>query len=187
MNSYTKYIGVKSVMEDLFGSDAWYALKETNHVPTWRKYADKTLRTVRLAITDTVEICDPEWLDNVCTCIDEGIARLKSQKEIDEIIGVLAGTMIEVSFWQVGNMPRRKGRKVRPTLRQGSWNLNGHRSVIYLQTKKQREAQFIAEQRRKIGFEAQLDLQAEHRRSKSPLSYLEWCGQQQGSATPDGS
>jgi len=177
MNEYTKYISVKSTIEGLFGSDAWYALKETNNIPTWRRYAQKVLRAVRLAITDTVEICDREWLEQVRARLDRGIEEIGREKAIDEIIGVLAATMIEVSFLQIGVLPHCSD-KISTPLRQGAWKLNGHRSVVYLQTKEQKEAQFRFKQRKQIGFEVQLDLQAKFHQAKSKLSYSEWCAQQ---------
>lgn len=185
MNAYTKYTRVKSAIEGIFGSDAWYALKESNHVPTWRRYAQKVLRAIRLSITDSIEVYDQEWLDQVCVCLDRGISDIGQENEIDEIIGVLAATTIEVSFLQIGSLPHCSERTSVP-LRKGSWKLNGHRSVVYLQTKEQKEAQFCYKQRKKIGFEAQLDLQATHHQSKSKLSYSEWCAQREDSETAGG-
>ncbi len=62
MNRYSKYIPVKSAIENLFGKKAWYALKESNSVPTWKKYAEKTLKAIRVSIHQTVKHCDNEWL-----------------------------------------------------------------------------------------------------------------------------
>lgn len=177
VNEYTKYLSVKSALEDLFGSDAWSALKESNHLRTWRKYAEKTLKAVELSITDSVEIYDDEWMAEVSSRLQQGIEQLKSADSIDEIVGVLAGTMIEVSFIQLGHMPRRKGRPGLYPLRKGEWRLNGFRSVAYFQTKSQREDRFLSVQRRKIGVDEQFDLLAKYHRSKSKLAYSEWCAQ----------
>lgn len=122
----------------MFGEEAWYDLKESNHLPTWRKYAVKVLKAVKLAITDTVEICDQKWVDKVCSCLDRGIDLVNKMDEIDEIISVLAATMIEVSFWQVGFMPKHNGKEVKSPLRKGAWKLNRYRSVVYLQNKEQK-------------------------------------------------
>jgi hypothetical protein len=46
-----------------------------------------------------------------------------------------------------------------------------------VQTPAQREALFLSKQRREIGFDAQFDLEAEYRRSKSKLPYSAWCAQ----------
>ena len=177
MNAYTKYLPLKSAIENLFGRDAWYALKESNHIGTWRKYAARTLKAVELSIKDSIEIYDTDWMEEVSSCLREGMAQLKLAEAIDDVVGVLAGTMLEMSFLQLGHMPRRKGRSGPYPLRKGDWRLNGFRSVVYLQTKGQKESRFLSLQRREIGFDAQFDLMSEYRRSKSELSYPEWCAQ----------
>lgn len=179
MNAYTKYLPLKSALEDLFGSDAWYALKESNHLGTWRKYAERTLKAVELSIKDSVEIYDDEWMGEVSSCLRQGMEHLKLANAIDEVVGVIAGTMIELSFTQLGQMPRRKGKQGPFPLRKGDWQLNGYRSVAYFQTKAQKEDRFFTLQRRKIGFDEQFDRMAEYRRSKSKLTYSEWCGQRE--------
>lgn len=177
MNTYSKYLILKSAIENLFGSQAWYSLKESNHVPTWRKYAEKTLKSIEISIKDTVDIYDEEWILEIEKNIQRGINALKHQKNIDEIVATLAGTLITVSFLQIGHMPRRKGNQHKFTLRKGNWRLNPYRQVVYLQTKEQKERLFLDKQIRAIGFEAQQDLQSEYRSSKSKLSYAEWCQQ----------
>jgi len=175
MNEYTKYLSVKSALEDLFGSGAWYAPKESNHLGTWRKYADRTLKAVELSVRDSVEIYDDEWMQEVSRCLQNGKKDLDLADSIDEIVGVLAGTMIEMSFIQLGHMPRRKGTPGPYPLRKGEWKMNGFRSVAYLQTREQKEDRFLSLQRKEVGFDRQLDLMAEYRSSKSKLPYSEWC------------
>lgn len=175
MNEYTKYLSVKSALEDLFGSDAWYALKESNHLGTWRKYAAKTLKAVELSVKDSVQIYDDEWMLEVSRCLQNGKEHLDLADSIDEIVGVLAGTMIEMSFLQLGHMPRRQGKPGPYPLRKGEWKMNGFRSVAYLQTRQQKEDRFLSLQRKEVGFDRQLDLMAEYRISRSKLPYSEWC------------
>jgi hypothetical protein len=177
VNAYAKYLTLKSAIEDLFGSDAWYALKESNHLGTWRKYGQRTLRAIEVSVKDTVEVCDREWLSELCEQIDRGVQAISKADAIDEIVGILAGTLIEVSFLQIGLMPRRKGRAAKYPLRKGEWKLNAHRSVVYLQTNAQKEALFWSKQQKQIGFDKQLTLQGEYRRSKSEMPYSEWCYQ----------
>lgn len=184
MNAYTKYLPLKSALEDLFGSDAWYALKESNHLGTWRKYAERTLRAVDLSIRDSVEIYDDEWMEEASSCLRQGMEQLKSANAIDEVVGVLAGTMIEMSFIQLGHMPRRKGKQGPYPLRKGEWRLSGFRSVAYFQTKAQKEDRFLSVQRCRIGFDKQFDLMTEYRRSKSKLAYSEWCAQRENGKVP---
>lgn len=184
MNAYTKYLPFKSALEDLFGRDAWYALKESNHLGTWRKYAERTFKAVELSIKDTVQVYDEEWMLDVTSCLNRGKEQLKLATAIDDVVGVVAGTMIEMSFLQIGHMPRRKGRSGPYPLRSGEWRFNGFRSVAYLQTKTQKEDRFLALQRRELGFDEQFDLMAEYRRSKSKLAYSEWCADRAQSVAP---
>jgi len=175
MNEYTKYLVLKSAIEELFGSDAWYALKESNHIPTWRKYGAKTLQAVGTAIAATVDVFDDEWRQEIDKQLADGIERIKKDSDIDEVIATLAGTLIRVSFLQIGLMPNRKGSAKSSTLRKDAWRLNSFSSVIYTQTLEQKERIFWSKQQREIGFDAQLDLNAEYRRSKTNIPYSEWC------------
>lgn len=174
-NEYTKNLVLKSALETIFGSKAWYDLKESNHVPTWRKYCIKTLQSIELAIDATVEIADDDWRKEAKKLIADGISRLDTSKEIDEIISTLAGTLIRVSFHQIGVVPNHKGSPKPPMLKKELWQLNSFRSVVYLQNQSQREQLFLTKQRKEIGFDAQLDLLSEHRLSKSKLPFSEWC------------
>jgi hypothetical protein len=183
VNAYTKYLPLKSALEDIFGCDAWYALKESNHLGTWRKYAKRTLRAVELSIKDSVEIYDDEWMEEISSRLHKGIDQLKLANAIDEVVGVLAGTMIEVSFIQLGHMPQRKGKQGPYPLRKGEWRLSGFRSVAYFQTRAQKEDRFLSAQGRSIGIDEQFDLMAEYRRSKSNLAYSEWCVQREKGET----
>lgn len=175
MNQYSKYIPVKSAIEDLFGAKAWYALKESNSVPTWRKYTEKTLKAVQVSIHQTVKHFDKEWLIEVDEAIENGINQAKRCKEIDDLIAVLAGTLINVSFLQIGYMPRRKGSNRNITLRKNLWELSHHRNVVYLQSPDQRERCFWGKQQRKLGAEEQRNVHQEYKASNSNLPYSEWC------------
>ena len=175
MNEYQKYIVLKSAIEDLFGSDAWYALKESNSISVWRKYITKTLKAIQLSLLETVKVYDRDWLSNIDHDIDRGITLVKSITEIDELIAVLAGILIRVSFQQVGMMPSRKGSREKFPLRKGSWELSEYRSVQYVQCEEQRERMFWSKQQREIGFQKQMDLWSEYRKSGSKHSFSDWC------------
>ncbi len=175
MNQYSKYLILKSAMENVFGADAWYALKESNHVPTWRKYAEKLLKSIEFALKDTVEVYDSEWMEEIERHVQRGLESLKASKAIDEIIAIIAGVLICISFLQIGHMPSRSGTRKKYHLRKGQWKFNMFRSVVYLQSKEQKENQFLHKQQLKIGFDKQQELRGEHYRSKSKLAYSEWC------------
>lgn len=173
MNRHTKYLPVKFAIESLFGLEAWYALKESNHIPTWKKYIEKTLKSIHISIHQTVKYCDEEWIKDVDKTIQDGLDNTKRCKSIDELIAVLAGTLINMSFLQIGLMPHTSQKKV--TLRKENWNLNCYRSVVYLQSKEQKEEYFWHKQQRKLGFKEQQKIRSKYLASGSSLLYSEWC------------
>lgn len=179
-NRYEKYFFLKNVMEEVFGSEAWYALKESNHIPTWRKYGVNILKAIGVSIEATVDVADSEWRASISRQLSEGIERIRKDKDIDEIIADLAGVVIKVSFLQIGFMPDRRGANSSVTLRRDNWRLNPHRSVVYIQTAEQKERFFLSVQQKEIGFSAQSELRAEHRRSKTDMPYSEWCNKHLG-------
>lgn len=166
---------LKSAIEDLLGSDAWYALKESNNISTWRKYTAKILQALKLSLNETVKVYDKDWLSTINDDIDRGVERLKSINEIDELIAVLAGTLIRVSFQQVGMMPLRKGSRKNYPLRKESWVLSRFRSVQYVQCDEQREAFFWSKQQREIGSQKQINLWHEYKDSGSEYPFSDWC------------
>ena len=76
---------LKSAIEDLFGSNAWYALKESNHIPTWRKYAINTIRAIELSIKDTIEIYDEDWISQIEECVLRGKSEINRQKSLAKV------------------------------------------------------------------------------------------------------
>lgn len=175
MSEYTRHLFLKSVIEDLFGSEAWYSLKESGHVPTWRKYAERTLKAIELSIKDTIEIYDDEWMREIEGNIQRGVEGIKRQSSIDEIVGILAATLISISFLQIGQIPRRKGSSHKYPLKRGQWKLNTYRQAVYLQTRTQHEDLFMDRQRRTIGIDKQMELIREYKSSNTKLPYSEWC------------
>jgi hypothetical protein len=175
MNMYSKYSSLKHTIEDLFGVNAWYELKETDSITVWKKYIIKTLKAIQISIHQTVKIYDAEWLLEVDDIINKGIDSAKKTDSIDELISVLAGTMINVSFQQVGHMPRRKRSDLNITLKKNNWNFNSYRSVMYVQSPEQKEYRFWCQQQEQMGFEKQLEIKAKYEKNRSKLTYSEWC------------
>jgi len=175
MNEYSKYLSLKSSIENLLGRDAWYALKESESISTWKKYLGKALKALRVSIHETVQICDDDWRSEVDCQIDEGLEDLSQSKSIDELISCLAATLLNVSFLQTGLLPRRKGSLNSVSLRKEKWKHDIYRQVVYLQTPKQRESLFLSKQQKMIGVQPQMELFREYRRSGSKLPYSEWC------------
>ena len=174
MNEYSKYLPLKSAIEDLFGSKAWYDLKESNHLPTWKKYADKTLDAIVIAIKDSVAFYDDDWLAQIESEVKRGHESIRLAKSIDDVIGCMSGALIQISFRQIGEMPKRTGSRKKVQLRKGQWNLGAYRSVYYLQSKEQKESLFRDRLIRELGLDKHQELAWEYRKSGSSLPFSEW-------------
>jgi len=177
MNEYSKYHFFKSTVEDLFGKKSWYDLKESNHIPTWKKYAKKILKSIEFSINSTIEIYDDIWISEIESNIERGIKHLNLVNSIDEIISVVAATLINVSFLQIGFMPKRAGNDMNVSFRKSNWQLDEFRTVAYLQSYDQKEKLFKKIQRKQIGFENQMALVREYHSEKRKESYIDWCNQ----------
>lgn len=180
MNQYTRYLSLKSVIENILGSESWYVLKESNHLPTWKKQLQKVIGAIHTSILVTVKICDEEWLEQINDVVDCGKNNVIKATDIEEAIAALSATFINISFLQVGYIPRRKGKPEKITLKKENWNLNLYRTVMYLQTAEQKEAVFWSEQQREIGFQNQMELWHRYHQLRVDISYSKWC--KEGSA-----
>lgn len=167
---------LKSAIEQLLGQDAWYELKETTSITPWRKNVLKLLKAICISIDASVEVRDEAWMDAVNENLARGKEGVKASTDIDELLSCFEATLLRQVFLQIGAVPNRKGRP-RVSLSKENWRLNGQRSVQYVQSRTQLESAFSSEQQSRIGFERQMELRNEHRRSKSPLPYSEWCRQ----------
>lgn len=174
MFMYDKYTFLKSTIESLWGVEAWYALKETTSVDTWRKYVVKSLRAIQVSIHTNVEICDEEWSSQVDERIEYGIKNARLVKEIDELIAVLCSTFMEISFLQAGAMPQREASRRKITLHTSNWKLDKFRKVVYLQTPTQREELFLRNLNKEVGPEKTHRLLFNYKQSKSNLPFSEW-------------
>ena len=169
-------IMLKSAIEQLLGSDAWYELKETTSFIPWRKNILKLLKVIRISIEESVEIRDQAWIEAVNENLARGEEGARTSKNIDELLSCFTATLLRQVFLQIGALPERTGQPG-VSLKKENWRLNGQRSVQYVQSRTQIESMLWNEQQNRIGFKRQMELRNEHRRSKSALPYSEWCRQ----------
>jgi hypothetical protein len=169
---------LKHAIEELFGSEAWYDLKETTSEATWRKYLLKLLKALRISVHESIDVRDKAWIEAVDENLRRGEAAVQSSKDIDDLLSSFTATLLRQVFLQIGMLPtRRDVQKV--SLSKENWKLNNHRSVQYVQSKVQIEALFWSEQYKQIGTQEQMKLRDEHRFSGSELPYSEWCRQRE--------
>ncbi|HSH72658.1 MAG TPA: hypothetical protein VK974_06345 [Methylophilaceae bacterium] len=169
---------LKSAIEDLLGEAAWRDLKECTSTKTWRRYVLKLIDAIEISVATNIQICDEDWMSQVQDNLGHGRELARIAENTDDLISALTSTLLRQVFLQLGNIPRRKTVRT-VTLKTENWRLDGFRTVQIVQTPAQRNALFMFKQRKKIGFDAQLDLEAEYRRSKSKLQYWEWCEQRE--------
>lgn len=167
------FFALKKVIEQLFGRDAWYELKETTSVSVWRHYLKRTVLALEIAIENTVhadELLHQEASELLKACEES----LRSAKTFDHLVSSFTATLLQLTFLQIGHIPENY-RQERVKLHKSNWKLDSYRTVVYVQKPIQRAQLFWIKQQRQIGFGVQRDLYDEHRRSGLPLSYEDWC------------
>ena len=100
-------IMLKSAIEQLLGSDAWYELKETTSLTPWRKNVLKLLKAIRISIEESIEIRDQGWFEAVIENLARGEEGVKTSKDIDELLSCFTATLLRQVFLQIGTLPNR--------------------------------------------------------------------------------
>lgn len=171
---YSQNFALKNAIEDILGNQAWYALKETHSVTTWRHYAIKLIDAIEISIEESIEIKDEAWLSQIKENLEHGRKLVRTAKTIEEVISNLSVTLLRQVFLQIGNFPKRKNEKL-VSLKRENWRLNSYRSVLYIQSPKQVEKLFWDQQQKELGGEKQIELFGKFKRSKSKLPFSVWC------------
>lgn len=133
-----KYYALKATLERVWGQGTYSDLKHCSDVKIWKRYLQRTLEAIELGISETVQIADQAWTEEVASILEMGAKRLHNAGDFDELFQAFAATLIEMSFHQIGLCPQRVLSN-RATLRKGGWNLNAYRSVQYVQSGEQKE------------------------------------------------
>lgn len=170
----TQLYEIKSVLEQLFGNQAWLDLKECTSLSKWKRHTLRLVKAIRLSIEESVEIRDQPWMDEVNENLDRGMKSIRASKSVEAMLSGFCATILRQVFLQIGMIPNRRSVRKVPLTRE-NWRLNAHRSVQYVQTAMQVERLFWSEQQRRIGFEKQMELRSEYRTSNSKLAFSEWC------------
>lgn len=173
-DTYMKNIRVKSEIECAFGSEAWYALKDTTSVTTWKTYFVKVLSSYKVAAKATIQVTDDSWQREFEANIDEAVKIIKRTKDFDSALDIFCGALIRQGYLQLGMAPKRKTSNRKTRLVESDWTLDNYRTVQYVQTKEQRHNLFRSQLQRDIGGLAGLEAEMQYLRSKSKLSFEEW-------------
>jgi hypothetical protein len=149
---------MKFLLKKPFGRPAWYKLKETGDLRTWKTETARLLRAIELSIKSTVEIADDQWRQDIAGLVAEGIERVEQAKYIDQLLSDLAAILTRIVFLQIGRIPYHYAASQTVPLVARNWTLKGHRSVQYVQNDAQRAA-----------LKAEQDRLAENRRRAAEL------------------
>jgi len=135
----SQFYPLKALFERLLGKPTYMRLKESAHFPSWKEATIKLLDAMHLSIVSTVRIADKHWFDDVREVIQRGRKELKRRDTIADLFATLAATLIELSFTQMGGMPRRRYPSKTIPLDPRNWTFDAQRTVQYVQNAEQRK------------------------------------------------
>jgi hypothetical protein len=137
----SQYYAAKALFETILGRGAFMRVKDYGPLSSWRTNYIKLLRAIGVAVDATVEVADVEWKQDVRSLLTHGVKRLASARSIDELHAAAAATLGELTFLQLGFVPRGHYRVEAVPLATRNWRLNPIRTVQYVQSAKQRATQ----------------------------------------------
>lgn len=130
---------LKSVIEDLLGSRAWFDLKETvslTSLTKWWKCVFKLFDAIELSVKITILIRDDDRMQE----IPENI---KCGEDTDDLTAALPATLLQRVFLQFVEYPPRKT-VPSVSLKAECSDFSGFRSIQVVQTPKQRRKISVA-------------------------------------------
>lgn len=132
-----KFYALKSLFENIWGDGTYIELKHCSDLKVWKSYCERTLRATQIAASDTVVIADEAWHGELSSIVEKGIRSMKAAQDFTDLFQYFAAMYAEISFHQLGHMPRRRIGK-RSRLQKGNWRLDEYRSVQYVQNNEQK-------------------------------------------------
>jgi len=99
--------GLKHLFENIFGRKAWYELKHSTGVATWKKYCARILSAIEVSAQATVQIVDDAWFEQLSAEVEHGKVMLKLSKDFEQLFAKLSTSLGTIGFLQLGLVPRR--------------------------------------------------------------------------------
>lgn len=130
---------LKSLIEQLFGSDAWYEVKHCEDLRVWKKYSKRILSAISASVVSTVSVADDAWFTEMENEISRGKLLIEESNSLDLVFANLSAALECISFLQIGMKPIRTTKNVAARPGQ-NWNLSQFRSVQYVQDSDQKKA-----------------------------------------------
>lgn len=143
----SQFYPLKATFEQILGKRAYRKLKETAGLSGWKVETTKLLKAIELSTIETVKVADPEFHKEANEILELGRAHIKSAKDISELFASLSATLTRIVFLQIGYIPAH-GRFESVRLTPKNWNLEGVRSVQYVQSNAQKETAKLLEKRK---------------------------------------
>ena len=136
-----QYYPAKALFERVLGRSAFLRVKDYGPLSSWQKNYDRLLRAIGVAAAATVEVADAEWYAQFNEVLAQGIRGIRAARAIDELHASVAATLGELSFVQLGFVPRAHYQMDVVPLVPRNWHLDHVRTVQYVQSVEQRVAQ----------------------------------------------
>lgn len=137
----SQYYAAKALFEQILGQTAFMRVKDYGPLSAWRENYIKLLRAIDVASEATVEVVDAEWKQEVSGLLAHGCKRLQHAKSIDELHALVAATLGELAFLQLGFIPRGHRSADNIPLTSRNWKMDAVRTVQYVQSNEQRATQ----------------------------------------------
>jgi len=128
---------LKHLFENLFGRSAWLEIKHSTDLRQWKKYSARVLSALEVSAKATIQVADADWFNQFTSTIEFGKGRVNSSKDFEQLFSSLAATLGEISFLQLGMMPRRLTQENITVRHKINWKLDRYRSVQYVQNTEQ--------------------------------------------------
>lgn len=136
-----QYYPLKAVLEKTLGRRSFSRVKDYAALPTWKAEITRLLSALQLSVEATVVVVDEPWKDEARRILDHGRQGVARATSIDELLACLSASLTELSFHQLGLVPRGHAHVESVPLRPKNWNLALLRTVQYVQTPAQKELQ----------------------------------------------
>ena len=136
-----QYYPAKALFELVLGRSAFLRVKDYGSLSSWRNNHTRLLRAIGVAAVATVEVADPEWHTQFSEVLGNGLRRIQGAEAIDELHAAVAATLGELSFLQLGFVPRGHYRADVVPIVPRNWRLDPVRTVQYVQSSEQRATQ----------------------------------------------
>lgn len=131
--------GLKQLFENIFGRKAWFDLKHSSDLKTWKNYCVRLLSAIEVSAKATIQVVDSQWLEELTGEVEHGKKMLLLSDSFEQLFANLSASLGSISFLQLGMIPTRLSQN-NITLRHASnWKLDSYRSVQSVQNKEQQK------------------------------------------------